>query len=129
MATTTEPTALNLTLYQGATYRRTLTWRYTDAPAGPVDLTGASARLQLRTAYGATPPALTLTDGSGLTLGGVAGTVEIEMTDTQTGALTASPVAGVAVYVWDLRIVLASGDVAIAARGAVDVIARTTLAA
>lgn len=129
MATTTDPTALNLTLHQGATFERTLTWSYTSAPAGPIDLTGATARLQFRTSHDAATAALTLTEASGLTLGGAAGTIVIDITDSQTAALTTAASGSEApTYVWDLRVVLSSGDVAIVARGTVLVVPRTTLA-
>ena len=39
---------LDLYIEQGATYRKTLTWK-TGSPATPVDLTGYTARLQVRT--------------------------------------------------------------------------------
>jgi hypothetical protein len=70
---------------QGATFRRTLT--YLDANQTPIDLTGYTAKLQVRRAAEDPDPALvTLTSGAGLTLG-VDGTILIEFAPVQTAAL------------------------------------------
>jgi hypothetical protein len=53
-----------------------------------VDLTGYHARLQLR-ATAAGPALVSLTDGSGITLGGAAGTVALVIADSAMGDLTA----------------------------------------
>lgn len=42
-----EPTQVDLTIYQGATFRRTVVW-LTGEPPTPVDLTGYTARMQIR---------------------------------------------------------------------------------
>ncbi len=89
------PGQLNLVVQQGDTYTMQLTW--TNPPTGtqttgtPVDLTGCTANMQVRQNYGE-PVILALsssqltTNGSGLSLGGTAGTITINITpaDTQT---------------------------------------------
>lgn len=88
----------NTTIEQGATFRRVLT--YKDEDGAIVDLTGWNARMQLRTSKSAVSSTLALTSSpaAGITMGGVAGTVTVEITATQTAALVAST------YVYDLEI-------------------------
>lgn len=126
MVATIEATAWDFTLYQGATFRRTHTWK-SGEPLTPVDLTGYSARLQLRTLWGDANAALTLSNGSGITLGGVAGTIEIEITAAQSEALIASG-SGDAQYLHDLRLVAPGGDVIRLLHGTVTVSPRITSA-
>jgi hypothetical protein len=65
---------LNLEVEQGATFRKRLTWK---AAGVPVDLTGYSARMQVRADYGA-PLLLELGTGDGgIALGGAEGTIEL----------------------------------------------------
>lgn len=91
-----EPGTLNLTMYQGASWDYTLTWTTNGTP---VNLTNYTARMQARVSHPDTHTVLSLTSGSGITLGGTAGTILLE----------ASPVitAGVASgqYVYDLELV------------------------
>lgn len=60
---------------QGATFRLVGTYRGSDGE--PVDLTGCTARMQVRRRAGAEPVLLDLSSGDGITLGGIAGTVAI----------------------------------------------------
>lgn len=75
---------------QGTTLTRIVTW--VDADGNAVDLTGYTATFkiwasrQVAAAAGAT--LLSLSNGSGLTLGGTAGTVQIDITAAQTAALS-----------------------------------------
>jgi len=90
----------NLIIDQGATWSITFTYKNTDGT--PINLTGYSAALQLRTSYDAASAALSLTSGSGIVLGGTAGTIAVTATATQTGALTAGE------YVHDLELTSSS---------------------
>lgn len=78
----------DLALEQGATFVRTFTW--TNPDTTPVDLTGATAHLQIRTGVAniVNTTLLDLTQGSGITLGGTAGTITITFTASQTASLT-----------------------------------------
>lgn len=78
-------------IYRGATFSTTLTYR--DSSNALVDLTGYTARLQLKSSRSLDAAALiTLTSGSGITLGGAAGTIAIVITDEQTATLAAGTV-------------------------------------
>ena len=96
------PAIYNVTMYQGATFDLTLTWAVNGTP---VNLTSYTARMQVRSAFDSTSPALSFTSGSGITLGGTAGTILVEA--------SAATTAGVAIgqYVYDLEMVSAGSAV------------------
>ncbi|WP_146082368.1 hypothetical protein [Rathayibacter sp. AY1C5] len=73
----------NFTIEQGVAFTRVITWK--DGSGAPVNLTNKTARMQVRDADGTV--LLTLTDTDGLTLGGVAGTIAIELSSARTTAL------------------------------------------
>jgi hypothetical protein len=82
----------DIEIVQGKTW--TAKFRYlTKSPKNksniPVDLTGYGANMVIREQTSESATLLTLTSGSGVTLGGSAGTIEIAMTATQTSNLTA----------------------------------------
>ena len=94
-----------LTIIQGATLRDVTTWT-AGTPAVAVDLTGCTARMQIRATVDSTEVLVSLTtENGGIILGGTAGTVTIYMNDTATAAITWR--AGV----YDLEILFGSGDV------------------
>lgn len=99
-----------LTIRQGATWVLSFDWL---DPAGqPVDLTGCTARMQLRRNYG-TPVLLELSTASGqLVLGGATGIIDLVVDAATTAALTTD--SGVC----DMQIVYPDGyvDVALAGR-------------
>jgi hypothetical protein len=64
-----------------------------------LDLTGYSARLQVRESYSASSAVLSLTTGTGITLGGTAGTIDLLVASTATADLTPGQ------YVYDLELV------------------------
>lgn len=75
---------IKLYIYQGATFEKSMTWK-TGKPAVPVDLTGCSARMQVREKLEAAAVLLELSTTNGrITLGGTAGTVNlrVEAVDT-----------------------------------------------
>jgi hypothetical protein len=90
------PATLNLTCYQGASFDYTLTW---NLGGSAVNLTNYTARMQVRSTYDSTAVALSLTSGSGITLGGTAGTIFIEASPTTTAAIASGQ------YVYDLELV------------------------
>lgn len=94
------PGILNLTFPQGATWDLSLTW--TDGDGDPIDLTAHSARMQVRSEYTAGSPVLSLVNGTGITLGGTAGTIEVNVAATATAAIPAAQ------YVYDLEVEAAS---------------------
>lgn len=96
---------LKLTIEQGATFRKTLTWK-TGTPAVAVDLTGCTARMHIRAeiASATTLVALT-TENGGIILGGTAGTIVLLITAVATAAFAWET------GVYDLEVVLTNGDV------------------
>lgn len=98
---------------QGTTFRKTITWK--DSSSTPVNLTGYTARMQVRASFTSSGTVASLTTSNGgITLGGAAGTVALYISATDTAAFsTASPsqFADAFVGVYDLELVSASGDV------------------
>lgn len=105
------PASLNLTMYQGASWDYTFTWTTTAGTVTtPVNLTGYSARMQVRETQASTATILSLTSGSGITLGGTAGTILLEASATTTAGVAASS-SPQTVYVWDIELVSGAGYV------------------
>ena len=66
-----------------------LNFQYQDSNGFPIDLTGYTARMQLRSLPEDPTPALTLTTGSGITILGFEGLIEVHATAAQTGSISA----------------------------------------
>jgi hypothetical protein len=74
----------DITIEQGATFQLSATWK--DSAGVPVNLTGYSARMQVRPSYESEETLASLTSAGGnITLGGALGTIiaTISATDTQ----------------------------------------------
>jgi hypothetical protein len=97
------PGILNLTFSQGATWKLSMT--YTNSTGDPIDLSAYSARMQARPSYESATKVLDLANGTGITLGGTAGTIDLLVPATTTAAI------GAAQYVYDLEISSASSEV------------------
>ena len=104
----------DITINQGATFELTITWK--DSAGTAINLSGYTARMQVRETYSSTTPIVSLTNGAGITLGGSAGTIAIVISATTTAALTA-PFSGV----YDLELVSAGGVVTRLLQGAATV--------
>jgi hypothetical protein len=92
----------NIIADQGSTFTRQLTWN--DSAGSPVNLTGYTARMDVRTsidAAGAAVLSLTTTNGR-IVLGGSAGTINLSAEATATQAVEAGN------YVYDLEVVSGS---------------------
>jgi hypothetical protein len=88
----------NFVMDQGATF--TLQMVYQNGAGAPINLTGYTAKMQLRLKFGSPDAALTLTtENGGITINGPTGTINLLVTDEQTLAL--DPVF----YVYDLDII------------------------
>jgi hypothetical protein len=91
-----EPGTLNLTMYQGASWDYTLTWTTSGTP---VNLTNYTARMQVRVSHPDQSTVLSITSGSGITLGGTAGTILLEASPATTAGVPSGQ------YVYDLELV------------------------
>lgn len=110
---------LNLMLPQGATWSLSLTWR--DSDDDPVNLAGYSAAMQVRRSYRSTSPAvLSLSSGSGITLGGAAGTIEVSVAAGTTEDISTGK------YVYDLELTSGGGQVTRLIEGTITVTPEVT---
>jgi len=89
------PGTYNIVCPQGATFDRTFTIKVNNAP---LNLTSYTAAMQVRESYNSGTALVSLTNGSGITLGGTAGTVAVVISSTASAAI--APGA----YSYDLEI-------------------------
>lgn len=92
----------NITIQKGADFGLTLTWK--DENGSAVDLTGFTARMQIRKNADSQTTLASITNGNGITLGTTNGQIDLAISNTVTSAMD----DGVAVY--DLELV-SSGNV------------------
>ena len=105
--------AYNVVIDQGADWFLNVTY---DNPDGtPVNLTGYTAALQLRSLPTDPVSVLSLSTGSGITITGATGLVAIRATATQTRAIDEG------IYYYDLEITSGSGVVTRLIQGQADV--------
>lgn len=117
-----KPFKHNITIIQGGTLRDVTTWK-AGSPAVPVDLTGCTARMQVRQKVDGTDVLLNLTtENGGIILGGIAGTVTVYLSATATAALAWKS------GVYDLEIEFGNGDVRRLLSGSVSVSLEVTRA-
>lgn len=103
----------DILLEQGANYDQTFTW---SVDGSPVNLTGYSARMQIRPAVTSSTVTFDFTSATTpIALGGAAGTIRLRMSATETASVTAGA------YVYDLELVSGSGIVTRLLQGAVSV--------
>lgn len=114
-------------IMQGATFLWSFTWKTApdeDSAKTPVDLTGCTARMQVRAKIGASEVLLSLTtENGGIALGGTAGTIDLLIDDETTAAITWTS------GVYDLEIVHPGGQVRRLMYGSVVVSQEVTRAA
>lgn len=96
------PGYLDLDCYQGANFDYQLTWT---VAGSAVNVTGYSARMQVRQYADSTATVLSFVNGTGITLGGTAGTIALSAVATATSAIEAGQ------YVYDLELVSGAGYV------------------
>lgn len=100
---------------QGATFREEIIWADSDDEL--VDLTGYSARMQIRSEIESVGFLAELTtENGGIALGGVAGTIELYISDEDTAAMTAQKGA-----VYDLELEDSGGDVTRLIKGKIEI--------
>lgn len=93
----------NWVIDQGSTFDETV--EYVDGNDAIIPLTDYSARMQLRSDPESATVALSLTEGSGLTTNGAAGSVRIVISAAASAAMTAGS------YVYDLEVFNVAGNV------------------
>ncbi len=77
----------DITIEQGATFQLNLIWK--DSAGVPIDLTGYTAKMQVRQRYASDDAVLSLSTTAGtIVLGGVAGTINITGPAADTAAIT-----------------------------------------
>jgi hypothetical protein len=97
------PGLVNLVCPQGATFQKVLTYKI---GRSPVNITGWTARMQVRENYESDSILLDITTANnGITLGGVTGTVTLNASSATTSGFRAG------VYVYDLELISANGTV------------------
>jgi hypothetical protein len=110
----------NFIIEQGATFRRIITWKATNNT--PINLTGYSAKMQVRERVGSSTVVLECSTANGrITLGGSLGTITIVAQDEVTALLTAMPKA-----VYDLELTSSGGEVTRLLSGGVDIAPEVT---
>lgn len=93
-----------MVLEQGATFNLVVTWRNPDQT--PIDLTGYTAKMQVRPSKGSADVIATFsTDDATIVLGGSLGTVMFDVDAADTALLPAG------VYVYDLEMKSSGGQV------------------
>lgn len=100
----------DISIDQGATYTLVATWK--DSAGSPVDLTGYTARMQMREAHNADSALLSLTDGDGITITAAEGKLEISIAAADTAGLPPGR------HVYDLEVESAGGEVTRLVEGA-----------
>ena len=104
----------DITIEQGATFTLSLVWK--DPTDVPYDLTGYTARMQVRKAFGTADPMLSLTSTDGdIVLGGVDGTIVVTASATATAAMDGNQ------GVYDLELVAPGGAVTRLLQGVVEI--------
>lgn len=100
------PGNFTMQMWQGASWHYELTWSTGD-PSAPVNLTGYEARMQVREEIDSTDTILDLTSliGGAITLGGAAGTIELDLSATATAEVTPGT------HVYDLELESGAGVV------------------
>lgn len=90
-----KPGKYNITAYQGATFDLNMNWAIGGTA---VDLTGYTAAMQIRSTPSSPVAVVSLTNTSGITLGGTAGTIDIRITAATMGSVAPGQ------YVYDLEL-------------------------
>lgn len=109
----------DILIEQGATFQLNLVWK--DSGGTPINLTGYTARMQVRQKIADTNPLLSFTTENGaITLGGALGTIAITGLATLTDALTVKS------GVYDLELVSPGGIVTRLIEGAVTITPQVT---
>ena len=97
-----QPATYDLVMYQGASWDYQFTWKIDGVP---VDLRSYTARMQVSLSYSSPDIVLSISTGSGITLGGIFGTISLAVNAASTSTIPT------AIYVYDLELISAGGEV------------------
>lgn len=111
------PGTYNITVWQGADYDKTFTCTQSGTA---LNWSGYTAAMQVREAADSTATLLSLTNGSGITLGGTAGTIAVAITAAQSSAISAGS------YAYDLELVSSGSQVTRLLQGSFIVVGNVT---
>lgn len=111
------PGLYDITCFQGADYDQSFT---VTQGGTALNWSGYSARMQVREAADATATLLSLTNGSGITLGGTAGTIDLVITNAQSAAVVSGS------YAYDLELISGSTAVTRLLQGSFNVVGNVT---
>lgn len=111
------PSTVDVTLYQGASFKRNFQWKYGETlqTATAVDLTTASARAQVRKQFASATAYMSFTSVDGEITLDDEGNIEINVSPEKTALVPHGNA------VWDLEIVWPDGDVCRLVHGKVTV--------
>ena len=109
----------NFDITKGSTLSKTFTWK--DSAGSVIDITGFTARMQVRPTQESATKILDLTtENGGITLGGAAGTIVLAATAVATAAITQER------GVYDLELVSGGGVVTPLLKGIINFIPEVT---
>jgi hypothetical protein len=114
------PGTHDITIYKGATFRLPVVWK--DSAGDPYNLTGYTARMQIRRSVGAATAEVSLTSASGITITPATGSIVAVISATDTSALT------IPSGVYDLELEDAAGVVTRLLEGSVTISPEVTRA-
>jgi hypothetical protein len=107
----------NIGIDAGSTFQVIFAWK--DAASEAIDMTGYSARMQLRMDLGQANPDLSLATGSGITITAADGEILVEIEPATTETMTGS-------YFYDLEVESPTGVVTRLCQGTVTVSSEVT---
>lgn len=108
----------NLTIDQGSDWY--INFTYQDSNGNPINLTGYTAALQLRSNISDVNAALSLATGSGITITASTGLIAVHATAAQTGAISSG------YYYYDLEITSSTNIVTRLIEGRIQLVAQVT---
>jgi hypothetical protein len=112
------PGAYDITCFQGADFDQLFV---VSQDGTALNWAGFTARMQVREAADATATLLSLsTGGSGIVLGGTAGTIALSITNAQSAAVSAGS------FAYDLELVAGTGQVTRILQGSFNVVGNVT---
>lgn len=117
----------DLTIYQGSTFEFSM--RVKDSNGTPMNLTGYTGAMQIRSSYGAANPAVSLSTGSGITINVPSSTINVAISAADTAAISVDRSNGKppkSTYVYDFELTDAQGKISKLLYGDVTVFGEVT---